>query len=57
MKAKRAFTLASNAANKGMTALGRWAISDRSGFTLSFPLYFVCQRVDFMLPVFPAVAL
>ena len=21
-----------------------------------FPLYFVCQRVDFMLPVFPAVA-
>ena len=42
MKAKRAFTHASNAANKSMTALGRWAITDHSGITtlLSRDVYY-----------------
>jgi hypothetical protein len=42
MKAKRALTHASNAANKSMTALGRWAITDRSGITtlLSRDVYY-----------------
>jgi hypothetical protein len=42
MKAKRALTLASNAANRSMTALGRWAITDHSGITtlLSRDVYY-----------------
>ena len=34
----------------------RWRHDNRARCRLRFPLYFVCQGVDFMLPVFPAVA-
>ncbi len=36
--------------------LCEFCTQDGDKYELRFPLYFVCQRGDFMLPVFPAVA-